>query len=80
MSSYEIRYRLRDPRRGAVMLEMALVSVVFFLLIFSLLDMMRYMAVKSSLTRGAQAGLTVAQQIAGFENDVMARPAGSQEM
>jgi len=70
----------KHKMRGAVMLEMALVSVVFFLLIFSLLDLMRYIAIKASLVRGAQAGLTLAQQISGFEQDVRRQPLGSPPM
>lgn len=62
------------------MLEMAIVSVIFFLLIFSLLDLMRYMAIRATLVRGAQAGLTMAQQIAGFEEDVRTQPLGSTAM
>ena len=70
----------KQTTRGAVMLEMALVSVVFFLLIFSLLDLMRFMGIKASLVRGAQSGLTLAEQIAGFEEDVRDKTLGSPQM
>jgi len=52
------------------MVEMSLIIGTLLLLTLAFVDILRYFGVRGSLIRGAQAGITMAEQIAGYELDI----------
>ena len=61
-----------DParERGAVLVEMALVGLLFLLFSLALIDVFRYLVVRSMLLRGTQDGLNVAQKLTDLALDI----------
>ena len=61
---------IRSSEQGTSMLEFALVSGLFFLLILTFVDFARIYTVQALLTRGAQQAATLGTKINGFGNDI----------
>lgn len=52
------------------MVEFSIVVVVFLVIIFAMIDLLRFFAVKAVLAKGAQQGLLEAESISGLEWDL----------